>query len=116
MAGGKGRSRERRPAGSWPAVLPPTLPQACSRVAGLLTILTTLSVKASVHLISPGPLVHGFQSRLARSWTGAQGWSIVGMLSEWVWAAMPVNSSAADIIPLVVKSWAHGDRDILSVM
>lgn len=36
-------------------------------------------------------------------------------VSEWVWAAMPVNSSAANIIPLMVKSWAHGDRDILSV-
>ena len=36
-------------------------------------------------------------------------------VSEWVWAAMPVNSSAANIIPLIVKSWAHGDRDILSV-
>ena len=36
-------------------------------------------------------------------------------VSEWVWAAMPVNSSAANIIPLIVKSWAHGDSDILSV-
>lgn len=67
MAGGKGRSRERRPADSWPAVLPPTCPQACSRVAGLLTIPTTSSVKASVHLVSLAPFVHGFQSRLARS-------------------------------------------------
>lgn len=36
-------------------------------------------------------------------------------VSEWVWTAMPVNSSAADIILLMVKSWARGDRDILSV-
>lgn len=106
MAGGKVRAENSDLLDSWPQCCLPPLTGMLLWLGYTIT-LTTSSVKASVHLISPLHLCVGSSP----GWQGlGQGLRMEHSVSEWVWTAVPANSSAANIILLMVKSnpWGQG--------